>query len=351
MATLGSFSQTWRYVAIGLAEEYDNLPSSRIEYSQTQEEISASITPSNYQYKVGDVRRYGIVANSEDAMSDNTTALKKLVSASGSSTFKGWLIFPNTTGSDVWYFDDVVDIKDGVYIDLCGSTIKFSKDTAESSDAYSGFLYAIRDFILENGTVDIDYDGTGQTNAGAAIRLGNRKDDGDYFQNLYDSTLDAPMGNVILRNLRITSSNPTNKIIEMTGGLQNVIFDNIDIDGQGVAPIGIYYEFGFATENATANLRETSHAHNMHFRNIRIVDLDATDSTSVGIGLTGAYNCTIDGLYVNGARTVFQGTPGESLFYRPWDEVDEAARFAVVLRIVVGMNITSAAFAFTGAVA
>lgn len=57
-ATKGSFSRTWRYVGIGLASEYDDLPSTRVRYDRTAAEISAGVTPSDYAYEPISVRRF-----------------------------------------------------------------------------------------------------------------------------------------------------------------------------------------------------------------------------------------------------------------------------------------------------
>lgn len=48
VATLGDFSRTWRHVPIGLAGEYDALPSVKIRYDQTPAEIAAGVTPADY---------------------------------------------------------------------------------------------------------------------------------------------------------------------------------------------------------------------------------------------------------------------------------------------------------------
>ena len=83
----------------------------------------------------GDVLRYKVVPNNVDARTANSVALKKLLAASGRSRFEGRLRFANTTGSDTYHFDDFVEIKDGVHIDLQGCTLAFTKTYAMAAAA------------------------------------------------------------------------------------------------------------------------------------------------------------------------------------------------------------------------
>jgi hypothetical protein len=95
----------------------------------------------------GDVRHYGIVPNVTAAASANTAALKALVDPAG--TFTGALFFPNTTGSEVYYFNDLIAFHDGIHLDLRNSTLSFTKNGVKR-DSASGFIHAIRDFVIEN---------------------------------------------------------------------------------------------------------------------------------------------------------------------------------------------------------
>ena len=105
-------------------------------------------------YAKDDVRRYGVAPNSAAAASANTAALKALVDPA--ETFSGRLSFPNTTGSDVYYFNDLIAFHDGVHLDLKGSTLSFSK-IGGPRDTDSGFIHAIRDFVIENGALVTTY--------------------------------------------------------------------------------------------------------------------------------------------------------------------------------------------------
>jgi hypothetical protein len=306
-----------------------------------------SATRSSTPYPPGDVRSYGLVANSAANAGQNTSALKALVAPTG--TFRGNLRFPNSTGSDVYYLNDIIPFRDGIHIDLEGSTLRFNK-TGEKSDTNAGFIFAVRDFSIMNGSIVIDYQmGGGGTGAGSALTFGNRGTDSSYFSPTFDSLLSTPMGNIVVRNLRISSNTKGGTGILMVGGLNGVTMENIWIDGNGGAlENGIYYEFGWATDEPKRELRQTSHAHNMRFSNINISNINSEHGQA--LGLTGAYNCWIDGLYVKSAKILFQCSPGESAFFRPWVHVDQVgAKRNISIRNVVGVDITGTAIVVAGA--
>jgi hypothetical protein len=304
-------------------------------------------TPKFPEFALDDVRRYGLVPNSIAAASANTFALKALVSPAG--TFAGAIRFPNTTGEDVYYLDDIIPFHDGIQVDLQSCTLHFNKSGVRG-DTNSGFVFAIRDFSIANGSIVVDYQmGGGGTNAGNALTFGNRGDDSHYFSPTYDSLLPSPMGNIVVRNLRISSNTKGGNGIYMIGGLSGVLMEHIWIDGgAGALDNGIYYEFGWATNEPKNELRQTSHAHNMRFSNISISNLNTQHGAA--FTLAGAYNCWVDGLYVKSAKILLSCTPGESAFYRPWVGVDQiGARRNIAMRNIVGIGITGTAIALTGA--
>jgi hypothetical protein len=309
--------------------------------------VAASAMPKSNNYEPSDVRRYGLVPNSIAAATANTAALKTLVSPAGA--FAGSLCFPNTTGSDIYYLNDIIPFHDGIQVNLQGCTLHFSK-TGVRGDTNAGFIFAVRDFSIESGSIIVDYQmGGGGTNAGNALTFGNRGEDSQYFSPTYDSLLPSPMGNIVVRNLRIRSNTQGGNGILMIGGLNGVVMENIWIDGSsGALDNGIYYEFGWATNEPNRELRQTSHAYNMRFSNINISQLNTAHGEA--FGLTGAYNCWIDGLYVKSAKVLFQCSPGESAFYRPWASVDHiGAKRNIAVRNVVGVGITGTAIGIAGA--
>lgn len=327
------------------APTVDTSSPGRMAYPQSAAEVASKVVPTAYQYAPGDVRRYGVIANDPNVATSNARALRALVAPTG--IFTGNLCFPNTSGSDIYYLNDVIPFHDDIHVDLQASTLEFAKDAA-AADTNSGFIFAVRNFSIENGIIIVKYNMGGvATSAGSAIHIGNRGTDSTYFNPTYDSLLKSPMGNITIRNVRITSSVANGNGIEMTGGLVGVIVENVWIDGQSVLSGGIYYEFGWATPGAT-NRRQTSHAHNMRFSNINVSNLRA--SAGAAVTLAGAYNCLVDGLYVSGAAAAFNGTPGESLFYRPWVGVDQVgAKRTIALRNIVAHGLTGTAISLGGA--
>lgn len=295
-------------------------------------------------YPANDVRHYGLVPNLPSAASANTAALQALVRPTGS--FTGQLTFPNTTGADVWYFNDLIAFHDGIHIDLMGSTLSFAKSGVKS-DSASGFIHAIRDFVIENGTVVTNYVFQGGYDAGNVLAFGGRGRDTALFPDIYDRLLPQPMGNIVVRNLRIqgkTSGGSTRGIF-MLGGLDRVSIDGVTIDGQGQLTEGIYYEFGWATNEAREAQRYTSHA-----TNLRISNLAVSNVANEAFGAMGAYDTVIDGLRVsNVGHAALIGT-GESLFYRPWVPAgDISRRPSFIVRNVTGEAITNMGIGVTGA--
>lgn len=296
-----------------------------------------------------DVRQAGIKPNSADAASANTKALRSLV-APGTRSGERSLRFPNPSGGENYYFDDVIPIADGTRMDLCGSKLSFVKKTVDPADDYSGFLYAVRNFTLQNGAISVAYDGTGHASAGSVIRLGNRKSEGRYFGQSWDAKLPSPQGRMTLRNLQLSTNNPAVAAILMTGGLDDVTLQSIKIDGGGAAPFGIYYEFGFATSEPVGAQRQSAHATNLHFKDIEVRDLATGNGQTAGVALVGAYNADIDHLYVNGGSYAFSYRPGEALFYRPWRNPAVAkVERKITLRNIVGENLATGGAQLTGA--
>ena len=307
---------------------------------------AVSAAAQDARFAPDDVRRYGLVPNNPAAAAANTAALKSLVAPSGG--FRGNLAFPNSTGNDVYYLNDIIPFHDGIHLDLQSSTLHFSKPGVKS-DTNAGFIFAVRDFSIENGTVVVDFQmGGGATNAGNALTFGNRGTDSGYFSPTYDSHLPAPMGNIVVRNLRIVSNNKGGLGIYMIGGLNGVLMENIWLDGSGALDYGIYYEFGWATDEPRPELRQTSHAYNMRFSNINISNMNLERGWA--FSLIGAYNCWVDGLYVKSSKVLFACSPGESGFYRPWAGVDQVgAKRNIAVRNIVGTGITGTAIGIAGA--
>ena len=298
-----------------------------------------------------DVRQHGIVANTPSAAETNTIALRTLLDPSKPGP-AGRVVFPNSSGRDVYHFSGVIPIRDGTHLDLAGCTIKYSGAVA-AGDVNSGLFFALRDFVCENGTIDVSCDTSAATGSGHAIQIGARGTDSSHFT-VWDSQLPMPLGNIALRNLRLTVHNTGTHVagstaIGILGGVQNLIAENIVIEGNGSLPLGIYYEFGWATNEPQADRRQTSHAQNMRFINIVMRNL-GTGAGGAGLTLGGAYDCVIDGLHVSSGATAFLAYPADSMFFRPWKGVDQAGvRHGIRLSNLVAESLASTAVALTGA--
>jgi hypothetical protein len=294
-------------------------------------------------YALSDVRHYGVVPNSSAAAAANTAALTELVKPAGS--FTGNLTFPNTTGSDVYFFDEMIPLHDGIHIDLMNSTLKFSK-TGVARDTNAGFLHALRDFSIENGSIIVDYTHTAGFNTGNALAFGGRGGDCALFPAIWDSLLATPMGKIIVRNVHISSNagGREGRGILLLGGLDGVLFENVTIDGQGQLFQGIYYEFGWATNEPKMYLRHTSHG-----RNFRVKNLSIGGVTREGFAANGLYGAEIDGIKVANAGGVCAFGSGSSTFYRVWPGVSgRNSRPNIVIRNAVGESINGVGVGIAG---
>jgi len=291
---------------------------------QTPAEVNVGIVP-NLTYGPGNMLRYGITPNNPALAAANGAILQQLVSASVPNGPTGQFFFPNTTGTDTYYFDlRFYRFRDGIHIDGQNCIINL---TTGSPSAQPVFM-AIRDFRFENATIQYTY------NAGAVdlFRLGSRYNDGlGWPANptapngiLDQDTLLAnglPLqGNFILRNLRISYNNPNTACINQIGGLRNVTLENIFIDGAGTALGGIYCEYGFASLNGqpvTSSAWTSSHANNMRWNNI-VVTNTGTGVSNFGVSANGAGDLSVENIYVNGTYNGMAFGGGEAFYFRMW---------------------------------
>jgi len=327
-------------------------------YPRTQAEIAAGAVPINLAYSPDNLARFLIPNNSGSTVATaNANNLIALFDPTKNGP-TGRFYFPNLNGTDIYYFNNVIQIRPGVHLDLMGSTLIFSK-TYATADDYMGFFTFIRDVTIQNGSIVVNYTGVGTLNPGAIMRIGSRSGYpfGSFSAGIFDKTdlADAAlplMGNILLRNLRLSTNNAVTQPVLMFGGLRNVIVENVFLDCQNGASYGIYYEFGYATTNGSPGnqtLWSSSHATNMHFRNVRVIGLNGAIA-GAGISLIGAYNSTVDGLYVKSGYATFEFRPGEALFFSPWTGEDTAgAKRSITLRNINGQDITTNGMSLVGA--
>jgi hypothetical protein len=294
-----------------------------------------------------DVTRHGILPNDPALASANTTALRRLLDPKTQGP-RGNLIFPSAKPGGVYHFNAMVPVRDGIHMDLRQCRLKFKKAARETADHTMGFFTFIRDVWIENGEIEIDYDGSGGPNAGSALRIGSRMGypfaqysrgvfDGD---DLEDRGL-PPQGAVTLRNLKIITNNPATPPILMMGGLRDVLLEDVVIDGQEKPGTGVLYEFGWTSSRGDAAEEHwtSSHASRLTFRNVRVINLDKARNDGAGIELTGAYDSLVENLFVDTANTAFIWRPGEALNHRPGKTDAARAKQGITLRNITGMNV------------
>jgi len=314
-------------------------------------ENAAGVAIVNGWYPYGNMLRYGIVPNSAGAAAANTAIAKALFNPAITNGPSGQFWFPNTTGADVYYFNGVISFRDGVRLNLMGSTLSYT-GAVGAADVNSGFLFSIRDFSVENGSISVAVDTSLASSSGNAIQIGARGSESTYFTNMFDSLLAAQQGNCVVRNCRITVNNTGSNlastgIIAMTGGLANVIIENNVLDGTAAAncAYGTFYEFGWATSPPSTNATQTSHAHNVIVRNNKV------SNCGTGIYFGGSYSTTVESNYVRNCPTGIAYAPGEAMFFNPWvgwDDTGAKRNFAMRNNVVEGCTVTGLSLTGTG---
>jgi hypothetical protein len=153
------------------------------------------------------------------------------------------------------------------------------------------------------------------------------------------------MGNIVVRGLGITTNNPQTVVL-ILGGLEDVSFENVYVDGQGRSTCGIYYEFGFWHHEARAASCKSSHARNLSLRDIYIKRMDA--AAGLGMGIVGAMSARVHGLWVDGAFDALDCRSGEALYYNVGPPYQNG-RPHLVLENINCTNIGGTGIALTGA--
>ena len=310
-------------------------------WPQTAAEITAGVVP-NTAYPYDNLLRY-FVPNNSGVAAQNTTNAQLLWNPT--TGIAGSYYFPNTTGADIYYFSGLIGIHDGVDIDLGGVNLTLTM-VGSSADSQAGFITAIRNFSMCNGSITIIYTYVAGTNTGNAFMFGGRGTDNPLFPPIYDSLLPSPMGNISLKDISIVSNagGGEGRAIFHLGGLINVVIENVTVDGQSALLNGIYGEYGWATNESSEYLRQTSHPNNWQIRNFVCRNVTAT-----GVQMNGGYNITVDGLKVYDSAGIVAFGMGEACFYRPWADNDGAgSKHGIVVRNAVGGGITGLGFSCTG---
>jgi hypothetical protein len=303
----------------------------------TAAEANAGFTGSsiNFARPYGNIQRYKIVANNAGATSANSTAFALLTNPTVDGPV-GDFYFPNDSGTDVYYFNDLFQIRGGMHFDLQCCTLNCTK-TITAADSLSALFYAIYDVTVENGSIVMNLSGTGATNGGMAAMFGSRYGYpfGQYPAGVFDQTdlIDnglPPQGKCWLKNIRITTNNPSANAlfaVLMLGGLRGGGCKGVTITGNGNAgpECGIYYEFGHADANgfpATAAgfpHWSSSHATALEFDDVEAIDLKTNGSSDAHtVVLVEAWDTKCTNIRSNNCFGTVSFRIGEAHFYRPW---------------------------------
>lgn len=293
-------------------------------------EIAANIIPSDYRFSPGDIRRYGIVPNDVSSASTNTASLIQILDPQAAG-LTGRICFPSAIGNDIYYFNDRIPIRDGVTLDLCGNTLSATK-AGTVLDTNGAFLHALRDVTICNGKIDINYTQTAGTNTFNAMAFGVRSTITDYPA-FFDNN-SPRLGNIHVHNIDINMSGGTNSNgIFMLSGLRNCLFENIAFEGNGSAKTAVFYEFGFATDEAVVEDRQSSHAENMVFRNWEVSGVDDTAAVlGTAFRFGGANSVLMENIVIRGATNGILMSVGEALYFRPWNPESLNAQPRIAMR-------------------
>ena len=317
-------------------------------------ETSAGFTAGDItdSYELGNMLRYGIVPNDSTTATKtaNTTAINLLFDPEQTGPVgKFW--FPNTTGTDTYYFNDICEIRSGCHLDLGHCTLDFAKTYAAADDRM-GFFTFIRDVSIENGSINVNYDGSAGTNAGMIMRIGGRTDYGfGALSSIEDEDWTIPMGLIGLKNLRLTSNNPGPLFgVLMLGGIEGIDVENVTFNGSDVIEHGFYYEFGDYHYEATVANRTSSHAINVHFKNIKGYNLNDDGASGAVVALIGVGDAKLEGIYGDVCVNVVEFRPGEALYYRVGAPYVVAGHTRhVVLENINGQNLAGSGMQLIGA--
>jgi hypothetical protein len=284
-------------------------------YPPSAAEIANGVTIVSQFYPYNDFRRYGILPNDITKATTNTAILKQLWNPALTGPV-GVFQLPIVTGADIWYFNANIAMRDYVYLDMNGQTMSWAFATV-LADNGAGLLTAQRNVKIENGHITwVLTNASGTSNYGNGLMFGGRQSTPALFPPTYDSLLPAPMGNIVVRNVTLNgTADPTQaRAIFMLGGLQNMTFDNINIEGNAALLDGHYYEFGFATNPTDVNSAQSSYMQNARYTNW-VVD----GCVNSAISGNGATDVMIDGLIATNVNFPIGWGIGEAAFMTPWN--------------------------------
>jgi hypothetical protein len=322
-------------------------------FPRTPAETAAGVTPGDETRQaepVYDLLRLGLVPNSTGDRAANSAALSTLLDPTSNGP-RGRFVFPNTTGSDTYYFAPLpIEIRDGCRLDLGGCTLDMAGTFTAELELHA-FLSCRRDVEICNGSINVNYDGSAGTNNGLVMRLGQRR--GYSFAGVDDADeegLTVSLGNIHIHDLRITTNNPGPSVAcSLLGGLQNTTIERIVGNCSNVVEYLFYYEFGEYHYESTVANQTTSHALNLVFDQITGKNLKDDDSGAV-VSVVGANSTRATNIHGDTCFTVVTIRCGEALFYNVGAPYVIGGRTRwQYLSNITGVNVVSNALTLIGA--
>lgn len=272
-------------------------------FKVTDAEDTAGVTPLNYSYPPGDVRRYGAPLNGSGDDSDALEAAILTVYTQGGGRVFGF------SGSQVKSTRPIT-VLDRVVLDLEFSTVK--PYLSGSSDY--GFRPRSYAQIL-NGTIAVQSSGSPGSQGGyhAPIKIGPFYGEGG---TVASPSLEEGVTGIVLRNLILSTTATDHVAIGILGGANNILIENITVPDSSVMSFAIGADWGVvgSISSTTTEMYNnsvtylagnayTTHPNNITFKNIRIGNLSrASGEFSSGIRFSAVHNVTVENVNIAGTQ-------------------------------------------------
>lgn len=196
-------------------------------------------------------------------------------------------------------------VKDRVTLDLNGATLRL---TLTGTGGYD-YGVRLRNYAaLVNGTITVESSGTVGSQGGihAPINIGPMYGDGG---TVASPSPDEGVTGWVLRNLKL-STNRTGKVaIQVIGGANNGIIENVEVPDSAVMYGAVHLDWGFLGSISSSNIANsrtnfdagtayTTHPNNIKISNLKVGSLSAAkggvDVGSHVVRLSGVYNVRVE---------------------------------------------------------
>lgn len=196
-------------------------------------------------------------------------------------------------------------VKDRVTLDLNGATLRL---TLTGTGGYD-YGVRLRNYAaLVNGTITVESSGTVGSQGGihAPINIGPMYGDGG---TVASPSPDEGVTGWVLRNLKL-STNRTGKVaIQVIGGANNGVIENVEVPDSAVMYGAVHLDWGFLGSISSGNISDsrtnfdagtayTTHPNNIKISNLKVGSLSvAKGGVDVGshvVRLSGVYNVRVE---------------------------------------------------------